>query len=118
MPAVILQTERDELLGFLLLAGSESIEAGPDRREFVFTGVPKESSLMTHPLSDFIQTHKNIEYLVSVKVSSPNLHLLALIDEHNSFELVLPIDGTGKWSVTINGTAHTGRCAEIRDGTN
>ena len=62
MAAYSLQTLGDELVGFLLLAGSQSLEAGEAQRDCVFMSAPASAALVEHELNVFLTENKATEF--------------------------------------------------------
>ncbi len=69
--AIVMLTEANEMIGFLMFASEYSIfdEMGWEGH-CIFTGVPKEPAVMDNPLCNYLQSNKNIEF--NAKIISSN----------------------------------------------
>ena len=96
MPAIVLQNEKAEHVGFLLVAGKESLESGDETRNCLFTGVPLTPELMEVALCDFVQTRKNEEFVARIEAGADGL--MVRVDTPDDWTAVIQLPG-GKWGV-------------------
>ncbi|MES2288004.1 MAG: hypothetical protein V4547_20115 [Bacteroidota bacterium] len=110
MSAIALLISPENPIGFLLLANPEAIHNAPSKSEVIFTGTPNDASLLSHPLSTFIQQFKNTEYSCTTnKVSdgiSINIHLSASVKADFEFDS----NGKGYWLITNGENNYKGYC--------
>ena len=111
MPTIVLNTSNDELLGFMLIAGADSIVSGPNERDCVFTGVPKDPSLFELPASELLQANKNQEFVLTVEVSETVTKLSVSLSNVVSFCATLVETKGGSWYFVDGDVAtEVGRC--------
>lgn len=74
---MVLQTESNEMLGFILFASEKSVfsELGWDGH-CIFTGAPKDPALFENALCQFLQDNKNIEFNAQVISSDKGFTLI------------------------------------------
>lgn len=96
MPAIVLQNEKAEQVGFLLVAGKETLEKGDESRNCLFTGVPLTPELMEDALCDFVQTRKNEEFLAKIEIGADGV--MVRIETHDDWTAVVQLP-VGKWGV-------------------
>lgn len=111
MPTIVLNTSNDELLGFLLIAGDESISSGAKVRECVFTGVPRDSSLWDLPASQFLQTNKNQEFVLTLDFDQDVPALSVSLNDVLKFHATIAETKDGTWYFVSGGIpTEVGRC--------
>lgn len=94
MPAIVLQNEKAEHVGFLLVAGKESLEKGAETRECVFIGVPLTPELEEDVLCDFVQTRRNEEFVAQIQTGADGLQVRVETPDDWTAVVHLPV---GKW---------------------
>lgn len=111
MPAIVLQNEKAEQVGFLLVAGKESLDAGDETRNCLFTGVPMRDELLDDPLCDFIQTRKNEEFVACIEIGADGLTVK--VETPDDWTAV--IQPSGKWGVVHPTDGEVWGLCEITD---
>lgn len=96
MPAIVLQNEKAEQVGLLLVAGKENLEDGDAERNCLFTGVPMRDELLDDPLCDFVQTRRNEEFVARIEIGADGL--LVRVETPDDWTAVIQMPG-GKWGV-------------------
>lgn len=111
MPTIVLNTGNDELLGFLMIAGNDPVSSGAKKRDCIFTGVPKDPSLLDLPASNFLQMNKNQEFGVALEFDQSVIGLSISINNMLSFQATIAETDDGSWYF-IDGETPTeiGRC--------
>ncbi|MGJ8674813.1 MAG: hypothetical protein ACSHWP_02585 [Pseudoalteromonas sp.] len=92
---VVMLTEENEMIGFLLFAAEKSIftEMGWEGH-CIFTGAPKDSKVFDNPLCIYLQDNKNIEF--NAKIISSDAGYSLIIRRLLSAELSKDLNGS--WS--------------------
>ena len=111
VPTIVLNTGDDQLLGFLLIAGHDPISSGTNKRDCVFTGVPRDPALLELPASQILQTHKNQEFELTLEFDQSVIGLSVLLSDMLSFCARIAETKSGSWYF-VEGDSPTdvGRC--------
>lgn len=104
MPTVVLQDAAGTDLGFLLVAGEESLSDGPAGRDVVLMRLPFPSP---SPLATFLENHRHQEFTASVQPTTDGSILTFATDPDRAVRVELGQTGTGTWSA---GDVGTGMC--------
>jgi len=99
MPTIALLASSQELLGFLLVAGSGGLSDLAPVADCLFTVVPSEPALRLHELGVFVQEHKNAEYQCRIQQTGSTFLLDVVLDPDVRVHLDAPTMGYGKWYV-------------------
>jgi hypothetical protein len=110
MPTIVLETDRSELVGFLLVAGASELNVGVDSRDGILTGFPKDPALLEHPLADTIQRYKHVEFQLASTRGVDETRISGSLPGHFEIEVVLSADGVGTWRMCEGGTSVIGTC--------
>jgi hypothetical protein len=114
MPTIALLVEPGKLVGFLLIANPDAIARAPSESDCLFTGVPRDPSLLSHPLSAFVQEIKNSEYHCTVEKWTDKVIVKVSPTSSATVELTFDSNGKGHWMVINAGTRHSGICEFAR----
>lgn len=109
MPAVALLNDKQQLLGFMLIATDDVLDFG-GQTDAILTGVPSDASLLDTPLCRIIQEHKNKEYQLAVKREQGGIALAMSLNSDCLISLKISESGKGIWSVQEGKTNLTGTC--------
>ncbi len=106
-----LLTETGVLLGVLLLAGPDELEAGARQRDCTFERL-FGSEFIGHELADVIAFAEGKTYRCNVRAIPGQTSILALIHEGMSVTVALRAGGACQWHVgkLFGRSASTGRC--------
>lgn len=110
MSAIALLVEPGELVGFLLLGNPAAIASAPSDSDCIFTGVPSDPSLLSHPLGAFVQEVKNSEFHCMIEESTEGVIVKVTPTTGISVELNFSTGGSGQWVVTTENGRHSGFC--------
>lgn len=104
MPTIVLQDAMGVDLGFLLVAGEESLSDGPAGRDVVLMRLPFPSP---SPLATFLENHRQQEFTASVQPTTDGSILTFATDPSSAVRVELGQAGSGTWSA---GDVGTGTC--------
>ncbi len=104
MPTIVLQDAAGMDLGFLLVAGEESLGDGPAGRDVILMKLPFPSP---SPLATFLETHRQREFTASVQPTTAGSILTFAADPDSAVRVELGEAASGTWSV---GDVGTGLC--------
>lgn len=111
MAAYSLQTLDDELVGFLLLAGSESLAAGDAQRDCVFMSAPASAEVVEHDLNIFLTENRATEFRCSLSQQDEIWEAKVIIDARTEVFLVCAEGDKGSWQIKgRNERVLAGRC--------
>ena len=114
MAAYSLQTLGDELVGFLLLAGSESLGAGDAQRDCVFMSAPATAEIVEHELNVFLTENKATEFRCSLLQRDDIWEAKIIINAQIEVLLVCAEGDKGNWQIRYrDGRVLAGRCEII-----
>ncbi len=114
MPTITLMIEPKQVIGFLLLANpAAGIEAAA-LSDGIFTGLPRDPELLSHPLSRFIQSIKNIEQDCRIEKAMDCVEIH--INPTAGCTVCVTIDntGAGSWRLTSAAEQHQGYCEWVK----
>ena len=94
-----------------MIAGNEPVSSGAKVRDCIFTGVPKDPSLLELPASNILQMNKNQEFRVALAFDQSVTGLSISINNMLSFQASISETGDGSWYF-VDGESPTeiGRC--------
>ena len=110
MPAIVLQTELGEMVGYLLIAGDRPLLNGPPLRDAIMTGIAKEPTTLGHPLSVLVQENKNVEFQLAVTSDTDGMRLTGRVSDAADIVVEMGSNGMGNWHAQTRNTALKGRC--------
>jgi len=114
MPTIVLQDTNDALLGFLLVAGDDTVLKSGGKRDCVFTGVPKDPALFDTPECSFVQEHKNTEWFVTVVMTRHGPQLQIALPGWLFLSTLSP-SGVGEWNAIREGADKlAGNCQLVK----
>lgn len=109
MPAIVLRDNEQHDVGFLLLAGDESLAIAGER-DVVFMALP---ALDVSPIASFFQDFKHVEFLASVAVSELGCKVSFTVAPTIHFHASLSPSGGGSWAASSVGN---GSCQVLGGG--
>jgi len=109
MPTIVLRDEEQRDVGFLLLAGSESV-ATAGERDVVFMALP---TLDSSPIANFLQDFNHVEFRARVVSSELGCQVSFTVAPNIGFHASLTRSGGGSWAVSSVGN---GSCQVLGDG--
>jgi hypothetical protein len=98
MPTIILRDSQGVHVGFLLVAGDESLMTGSSQRDVVLMRVPLLP--VTSPLIEFIVNHRIVEFSAHVKANPAGVSLAFEVAPDLSVTAEFTSSGTGTWAVS------------------
>ncbi len=114
MAAYSLQTLGDERVGFLLLAGSESLRAGNAQRDCIFMSAPATAEIVEHELNVFLTENKATEFRCSLSQRDNIWEAKIIIDAQTEVLLFCAEGDKGSWQIRHrDGRVLTGHCEII-----
>lgn len=116
MPAVVLQDDSGQHLGFLLVAGDEPLQTGQPTRDCVLTGPPKRSEDFEHPLVDIIYGELHKERSLSVQLGNASCELALSLAPDSILTLSVPDVGQGTWLLSLGSGSVQGICSHAGKG--
>jgi|GEM_PF-2947962 len=116
MPSFALQTSSGEHLGFLLQTDLD-ITSATSQADCILTGFPSSPALSAHPLSEFLQHHKHIEFLSTTEMKEDHTRISITIQDTLRIELSISMTGQGIWSVIEQDTILNGNCIMLPPAT-
>jgi hypothetical protein len=108
--AIALLAEPGKLVGFLLLADASAIDRAPSESDCIFSGIPYESSLLSHPLCSFVQEAKHVEFRCTIQRDVRAVVVKLTPSPSATVEIHLGSDGKGHWTVIDRDVCHSGIC--------
>ena len=109
MPTIVLNTQEEALVGFILVAGKESLEDGGAIRDCILTCPPNHSPDMQHPISLARTEYLHKEHLAKVSVNEGKIDLNISIADQAQLSISLSSDA-GSWSINGAFGNTTGAC--------
>ena len=110
MSAIALLVAPGQLVGFLLLANSSALSSAPSQSDCLLTGIPTEVALLSHPLGEFVQSHKNTEFVCNIEKHDSGLKIIAKPSPEVDLSVDLRENGAGSWQVSKGSTRVVGVC--------
>jgi|JI10StandDraft_1071094.scaffolds.fasta_scaffold19835_6 hypothetical protein len=110
MPTIVLETDRSELVGFLLVAGASELNVGADSRDGILTGFPQDPALLEHPLADIIQRYKHVEFRLASTKGADETRISGSLPGQFEIDVVISAGGVGTWRMCEGGTSASGTC--------
>ena len=110
MPAIVLNTSDKSLLGFLLIAGSESLDEDSTKRECILTCPPETATDMEHPISIARTEHLHKEHRANVHSTDQGIDMSVSIADRAHLAIFLDPKGSGPWGLTCGFGDATGIC--------
>jgi hypothetical protein len=109
MPTIALHADDHRLVAFVLIAGGESIAAGPVVRDCVILAVPTDAALLDQPLMAAIEPWLNDERYaqIALREDRATIHIGLSMEDR----LILEVDHAmiGSWRLDP-GSAAAGEC--------
>ena len=99
MAAFLLQTPENERIGFLLLAGSESLSTGGNPRDCVFMSAPGQGELVEHAINVFLTEYKTTEFRCFLSLNDEIQEANISINQDIQVQLCWAQNGSGTWRV-------------------
>ncbi len=113
MPTIALQDRNNELLGFLLVAGDDTVFESGGKRDCVISGVPKNPTPFDTPECAFLQDRKNTEWSVNVAKTESGTQLQIAMPGW-LFLITLSSEGAGEWFAVREGADRlSGNCQRV-----
>jgi hypothetical protein len=110
MSTIALLAEPGKLVGFLLLADASAIDRAPSESDCIFSGIPNESTLLSHPLCGFVEEIKHVELRCTIERDAHAVIVKMTPSPTATVEIHLSSDRKGQWTVTNRGVRHSGIC--------
>ena len=109
MPTIALHADDQRLIGFVLIAGTDSLTDGPVVRDCVILATPTDAALLDQPLVAAIEPWLNDERFAHVVARGDRITVHVTLGVED--KLVLDVDavGTGRWRLDPDAAA-TGFC--------
>lgn len=116
MPAIAINNESDELLGFLLISGDEPLRSDVLERECILMSLPGKSELLDSPASIVFMSQRNIEFTLQIQQSGNDVRLFVELGVGWSLHISLGVNNSGEWKLSnSSGETISGSCCLARN---
>ena len=97
MPTIALHADDDHLIGFVLIAGTDSLSDGPVVRDCVILATPTDAIMLDQPLVAAIEPWLNDERFASVVVVDGRITVYVKLAAEDRLVLEVDAAGSGRW---------------------